>query len=181
MSFIFLPKQSQMKPDEGCRFYIYEHFSYFSVPYSCAPVLCRYDFECGSWTNPISHQIYTTHPLGLTMKDGSFYNDLYEITRIEGLTFGEGESWCQDTNQKIHVEKTDPRSIWNPFFQRYDPPCKCGELHRINYDFENNTYHVLFNEIMNEFEKVYCAGCFRCEFCLEIHTSMYHCLEELRI
>ncbi len=183
MPSIFLPEQSRMKPDECCQFYMNDNFSYLPVHYYHVPVLCIYNFnsEYDSWTNPISHQVHTTHPLGLTRQDGSFTDGFYEITRIEGLTFGEGEAWCHDTNQKIHVEKTDQRSIWNPFFQRYDPPCKCGELHRINYDFENNTYHVLFDEIMNEFEKVYCAGCFRCEFCHEIHTSMYHCLEECRI
>lgn len=131
MTFFFLPEQHHLTlevlPDG--QFYTRDWSQSYTVqvPYRCAPVWCEYtgDWtdEGHSWTNPISGQVRETHPLGLTISDSSFYDGFYEITTIKGLTFEEGESWCPDTSAKIHVEKTDARSIWNPFFQRYDQSC----------------------------------------------------------
>jgi len=99
------------------------------IPHCCAPVKCIYSgdfFKRHSWTNTFTNQVIEdNHPLNLEVSDGTFYDSFYEITKIKCLTFGEGEAWCSDTNQKICVKKTDVRSIWNPFFQRYDQPCDC--------------------------------------------------------
>ena len=128
--------------------------------------------EYHSWTNPISGWVYETHPLSLTKKDGSFFEGFYEITPIEGLTFGEGEAWCPDTNQKIHVEKTDAQSVWNPFFQRYDPPCDRDEhdcdSNRIKYVVTPELVHEIFKEDIDLFTKVYCPCCI-CKSCHKIH------------
>jgi len=129
MTFFFLPKQhpqTQASLPDG-RFYTKDWLrSYIvQVPHGCVPVWCEYtgDWKNHSWTNPISGLVYEKHPLGLTMSDGDFLNGFYEIAEIEGLTFGEGDAWCLETNAMIRVEKPDPLSVWNPFFQRYDPPC----------------------------------------------------------
>ena len=130
MPFIFLPKQHPLtlKTLPDCRYYTKDSsgFDTVQVPYGCAPVSCEYtgDWINHSWTNQMSGRVHETHPLGLTIRDSSFIDRFYEITAIEGLTFGEGEAWCPDTNQKIHVEKTDQQSIWNLFFQRYDLACE---------------------------------------------------------
>jgi len=111
------------------RFYPIDDSSAVTVllPDSCVPVKCFYsgDYFEHSWTNPITGEIFETHSLNLEASDRTFYDGFYEITKIKSLTFGEGEAWCSDTNQKIPVEKTDVRYIWNPFFQRYDQPCDC--------------------------------------------------------
>jgi hypothetical protein len=163
--------------------------SIVQVPPHCAPVCCEYtgDLTDGghSWTNPISGQVYyETHPFGLTKQDGSFYDGFYEITEIQGLTFKEGESWCPDTNQKIHVVKTDGLSIWNPFFQRYDQPCnenkwECDSSPRVFYGssvstlrFGAKSIEELLENDMTTFLQVYCKCCV-CQRCKKIHD--YSC------
>ena len=178
MTFFFLQQQHHLTLDSlpDGRFYERDNSNIVQVHHSCAPVWCEYtgDWADGShsWTNPISRQVHDTHPLGLKfIENNSFTDGFYEITEIKGLTFGEGEAWCPDTNSKIPVEKTDPRSIWNPFFQRYDPPCKCGQAHGTNYDFMNESFHEIFlDDIMTIFYEVYCKCC-SCEFCSEIHIG----------
>ena len=176
MPNFYLPKQHPQTLESlpNGRFYTKDNSNIVQVPHGCAPVWCEYtDYlmnEGHSWVNPISGRVHTTHPLGLTTSDISFFEGFYEITAIEG-TFGEGEAWCPDTNSKIPVEKTDPQSIWNPFFQRYDPPCKCGQAHGTNYDFMNESFHEIFlDDIMTIFYEVYCKCC-SCEFCSEIHIG----------
>jgi hypothetical protein len=181
MPFFFLPEQHSLRVDSlpDGRYYtkgwnLYSNL--IPVPHGCVPVWCAHDFssEDPSWTNPISGRVYKTHPLGLRMQDGSFFDEFYEISAIEGLTFGEGEAWRPDTNQKIRVEKTDAQSVWNPFFQRYDPPCDRDtydcDPHRIKYDFVNESFHEIFIENMTIFYEVYCTCC-RCEHCSEIHEG----------
>lgn len=183
MTFFFLPKQHHLTLNSllDGRFYTKDCSDIVRVPNGCAPVWCEYtgdSLEDHSWTNPISGQVHKTPPLGLTESDGAFFDGFYEITSIEGLTFGEGDAWCLETNQKIRVEKTDARSIWNPFFQRYDPPCdrntyECNP-HRLKYkyDFMNESFHEFFteNENMHLFYEVYCACCC-CEDCSKIHIG----------
>ena len=180
MTFFFLQQQHHLTleslPDG--RFYERDNSNIVQVHYGCAPVWCEYtdDWtnEGHSWTNPISDQVHHTHPLGLTMSDSSFFDGFYQITKIDGLTFKEGEAWCPDTNQKICVENTNPLNIWNPFFQRYDPPCNgdpsvCDPT-KINYDVWN-MFHKIFTGDMTTFTKVYCKCCF-CEKCGDIHTDL---------
>lgn len=179
MTFFFLPKQHPLRPEtlpDG-RFYTKDWSYTVQVPHGCVPVWCAHDFssEDPSWTNPISGRVYETYPLGFTWKsDNSFFDGFYEITSIEDRTFGEGESWCPDTNAMIRVEKTDAKSVWNPFFQRYDPPCDRDtydcDPHRIEYDFVNESFHDFFTENMTIFYEVYCTCC-RCEYCSEIHIG----------
>ena len=164
MTFFFLPEQHpltlEVLPDG--RFYTKGDFYIVKVPYGCAPGWCEYtgDWADGShsWKNPISHQVHDTHPLGLTTNDSSFTDGFYEITEIKGLTFGEGEAWCPDTNSKIPVEKTDPRSIWNPFFQRYDPPCDCFRSGKVKKKMDRGSYmHFnIFIQCRPLFFDVYC-------------------------
>jgi len=180
MTFFFLPKQHHLTlaslPDG--RFYTKDWLlSYIvQVQNGCAPVWCEYtgDWTDNSWTNPISGLVYEKHPLGLTKSDGAFFDGFYEITEIKGLTFGEGDAWCPDTNQKIRVEKTDAQSVWNPFFQRYDPPCDRDTVeccsNRIKYDFVNESFDGIFTNNMTIFYEVYCTCC-RCEYCSEIHIG----------
>ena len=178
-NFFYLPKQHPLTLDSlpDGRFYERDNSNIVQVHHSCAPVWCEYtgDWADGShsWTNPISRQVHDTHPLGLKfIENNSFTDGFYEITAIEGLTFGEGEAWCPNTNSKISLEKTDPWSIWNPFFQRYDPPChRCIER-RIQYDYVNESFHKIFldDDIMNIFYEVYCECC-SCEYCSEIHIG----------
>jgi hypothetical protein len=147
----------------------------YPVPFRSVPCWCSYIgnyVDVHNWTNSMSNQIYVKHPLGLTVADNSFLEGFYEITETEGLTFGEGEAWCPDTNQKIRVKKTDVRSIWNPYFQKYDQPCDRNEhdceLHRIKYDFSKNSFHEFFSDDIEEFFTYYCRCC-RCQNCLQIH------------
>ena len=182
MTFFYLPEQHPLTPKslpDGLFYTKDQSQSYtVKVPHACAPVWCAYtgDWtnEGHSWTNPISGKVYETHPLSLTTSDDSFFKGFYEITPIEGLTFGEGEAWCPDTNQKILVEKTDQRLLWNPFFQRYDPPCDRDidtcHPNRIKYDFTNDSFHDTFADDMTIFYEVYCACC-RCEHCSTIHIG----------
>ena len=182
MTFFFLPKQHpqtlESLPDgrfctnECSRSYIVE------VPHGCAPVWCEYTGnwtkEDHSWTNPISGQVHTTHPLDFQRKSCLFFDNFVEITQIKGLTFGEGEAWCPDTNQKIHIEKTDQMSIWNPFFQRYDEPCPKNNSecvrNRIHYDFVEHNIHEMFKDNMSLFFKVYCP-CSRWIHCKDFHLE----------
>jgi hypothetical protein len=190
-SIIYLPEQHPLKLDTltNGRFYSKDCSYAVQVPHSCAHVWCPYngDYtnEGHSWTNPISGHVYKTHPLGgLTNRDSSFYEGFYEITSIKDLTFLEGEAWCSETNQKIRVEKTDARSVWNPLFQRYDPPCEsntpiCDSSPKVRYDpsvsnitFCGRSLDQLFNDNMEEFLKVFCKCCI-CERCTKIHD--YSC------
>lgn len=180
MTFFFLPKQHPLNleslPDS--RFYTKDHDCIVQVPNGCAPVWCafKYDYikKKDYWENPISGHVHQTHPLGLTDETTSFFDGFYEITPIKGLTFVEGESWCPDTNQKIHVEKTDARSVWNPFFQRYDPPCDRDtdfcDSGGINYDLFKESFHRLLDFNMKTFYAVYCKCC-KCPHCSEIHEG----------
>ena len=184
MTFFFLLKQHHLTPEElpDGRYYTKDcskDGSYtVQVPNGCAPVLCEYTgdlFEYHSWTNPISGRVYEkTHPLGLTKQDGSFFDGFYEITAIEGLTFKVGEAWCHDTNQKIHVEKTDAQSVWNPFFQWYDPQCKCGNG-KAKKEIESSSdrgsylYFGMFTQCPHLFFDVYCNCGMR--DCREHHTD----------
>lgn len=170
MKFFFLQIQHSLTlerlPDG--RFYPIDNSSAVKVllPHGCAPVKCFYSgdfFENHSWTNSFTGQVFEkNHPLNLEVSDSTFYNDFYEITPID-LTFGEGESWCHDTNQKIHVEKTDPRSIWNPFFQRYDPPCDCWlNRGKVKKEISSSSgrgsymYFDMFTECRHLFFEIYC-------------------------
>jgi hypothetical protein len=169
MTFIFLPKKHHLSlenlPDG--RYYTKDQLLGFvcQVPHGCAPVFCLYngDWIDHSWTNPMSGRVHETHPLGLTTKDTSFYEGFYEITTIDGLTFREGDAWCPDTGAKIHVEKTDQQSIWNPFFQRYDPPCEnywqCkGVKKEMESSSDRGSYLYLdrFTQCKHLFVEVYC-------------------------
>jgi hypothetical protein len=162
------------------------------VPHDHAPVWCPYtgDLTNHSWTNHTSGQVYEKkHPLDLTEDDEAFFEGFYEIIETEGLTFGEGEAWCLDTNpwcpntnKKICIKKTDFASVWNPFFQRYDPPCdrrtdKCCP-NRIKYHFGNASmnelFHSYFSLDMDIFYDVYCECC-RCDNCSGIHFDIWQC------
>jgi hypothetical protein len=147
----------------------------YPVPFRSVPYWYEYTGnydDVHNWKNPMSSQIYEKHPLGLTVADNSFFDGFYEIIETEGLTFGEGEAWCLKTNQPVRVEKTEPMSVWNPFFQKYDQPCDRNErdceLHRIKYDFSKNSFHEFFSDDIEEFFTYYCRCC-RCQNCLEIH------------
>ena len=175
----YLPQQHPLTLDSlpDGRYYTKNHDCIVLIPPNCALFWCPYtgDFtdEDHSWTNPKSRLVHTTHPLGFTVNsDNSFFDGFYEITEIE-VTFGEGDKLCPDTNAMICVEKTDAQSVWNPFFQRYDPPCDrdtCDcELHRINYDFVNESFHKIFPN-MTIFYEFYCKCC-RCEYCSNIHIG----------
>jgi hypothetical protein len=93
---IYLPEEHPFTLDqlEFGPFYPVNYLLTVVVPHGCAPVLCEYTGDWSpeghAWTNPISRQIYTKHPLNFTISGGSFYENLYEVTQIEGLTFGEG-------------------------------------------------------------------------------------------
>ena len=176
MTFFFLQQQHHLTLDSlpDGRFYERDNYNIVQVHHSRAPVWCEYtcDWADGShsWKNQISDRVHTTHPLDLTDQNVSFFDGFYEITPIEGLTFSEGEKWCTYTNQKIRVEKTDALSVWNPFFQRYDPPCHRCILRRIKYDFVNESFHEIFLDDMTIFYEVYCKCC-SCEYCSKIHIG----------
>jgi hypothetical protein len=167
--FFYLPNQHPLTletlPDG--RFYRKDWSYIVQVPHCCAPVWCAYTGDLTdegySWTNQISCKVYETHPLCLTTSDDSFFEGFYEITPIEGLTFCEGEVWCPDTNTKIHIEKTDPMSIWNPFFQRYDPQCvntwQCKNVKKemsSSSDCGSYLYFDMFIDCQHLFFDVYC-------------------------
>ncbi len=171
MTFFFLPKQHpqtlESLPDG--QFYTKDQPQSYTVkvPHFCVPVWCEYvgDWtnEGHSWKNPISGQDHTTHPLRLTTSNGSFFEGFYEITPIKDLTFGEGKAWCPDTNSKISVEKTDKSLLWNPFFQRYDPPCnkdfRCKGVQKemeSSSDCGSYLYLDMFTQCRDLFFKVYC-------------------------
>jgi hypothetical protein len=134
------------------------------VPHGCAPVKCFYSgdrFENHSWTNPVTGQFFEdNHPSNLEVSDGTFYDSFYEITKIKCLTFGEEEAWCSDTNQKIRVEKTNVRSIWNPFFQRYDQQCDClcFRIGKVKKEMDRGSYMYFdkFTHSPELFFDVYC-------------------------
>ncbi len=169
MTFFFLTEQHFMTLEnlpDGRYYtkYLVDQFVY-QVPHGCAPVWCSYsgDWHDHSWTNTFTNQVFeNNNPLGLTTKDTSFYEGFYEITTIDGLTFREGEAWCLDTNEKIHVDKIDPKSIWNPFFQRYDPACSnCSSGKAIkemssSSDFGSYLYLDMFIQCQELFFDVYC-------------------------
>ena len=184
MPFFYLPKQHPLTLEQlpDGRFFTKEQSQeqyVYQVPFGCGPVWCEYtgDWspEGDSWTNQITCQIHTKHSLDFTRKNSSFYEGFYEITQIEGLTFGEGEAWDPDTNEKVRVEKIVPTSVWNPFFQRYDQPCdrdeyECDPQH-IKYDFVNESFDSIFNtDEKHMFFEVYCTCC-RCDDCKRIHIG----------
>jgi len=171
MTFFFLPKQHPLTLDSlpDGRYYTKDDWASFivKVPNDCAPVWCEYNGDWTNeghyWENPISGRVHTTHPLGLTTSDSSFFDGFYEITAIEGRTFSEGEAWDPDKNSKIPVEKTDPRSIWNPFFQRYDQSCnKHFSCKGVKKEMESSSdcgrylYLDMFTECRELFFEVYC-------------------------
>ncbi len=168
MKSFFLSKQHHLRLDSlpDGRYYTKNHDFIVQFPHNCAPVWCEYtgDWTDHSWENPISGQVHTTHPLGFTVNsDNSFFDGFYEITEIKGLTFREGEAWDPDNNSKITVEKTDPLSIWNPFFQRYDPPCNkhfsCKGIQKEMESFSDcgsYLYFDKFTQCRNLFFDVYC-------------------------
>lgn len=179
MTFIYLPEQHPRTlyslPDG--RFYERYNFNIVQVPHGCVPVWCSYsgDWVDHSWTNPMSGLAHETNPLGLTTNDTSFYEGFYEMTAIDGITFREGEAWCPDTSAKIHLDKIDPKSIWNPFFQRYDPPCNgdpsvCDPT-KINYDCWDMVHQFFTGGDMATFTNIYCECCI-CKFCGNIHTDL---------
>jgi hypothetical protein len=179
MQFIYLPEQHHLTPDS--LFCKNDPSSIGLVPYGHLPVWYEYNFDSGSWTNPRTGKCYTTNPFDLTERDSSFVEGFYELTKIEGLTFHEGEAWSPYEYDKIYVEKTVPSLLWNSFFRRYDPPCDryshlCVQ-HKIKYEFEKNTIHEFVN--IEELLKCYCE-CSLCEFCSGIHTFMHHCSQECR-
>jgi hypothetical protein len=168
MTFFYLPEQHPLSlenlPDG--RFYTKDQLLCFvyQVPHGSAPVWCFYSgdwVEDHSWTNPMSGLVHETHPLGLNfIKDNLFTDGFYEITELK-LIFGEGEAWCPDTRAKIHVDKIDPKSIWNPFFQRYDPACKCLSGKAIkemssSSDYGSYLYFDMFIQCQELFFDVYC-------------------------
>jgi hypothetical protein len=181
---IYLPEKHPFTLDqlEFGPFYPVNYSSTVEVPHGYAPVLCEYTGDWSpeghAWTNPISGQIYTKHPLNFPMGGSSFYETLYEVTKIEGLTFGEGEAWDPDTNEKVRIEKIVPTSVWNPFFQRYDPPCNC-DPQRIEYDYVNDSFHIYFlGNQKDMFFNIYCTCC-RCDDCKSIHIGS--CIESCRL
>jgi len=164
MTFFFLPKQhplTQKKLPDGV-FYPIDNSSVVNVPHHCAPVKCIYSgdfFENHSWKNTFTNQVFeNNHPLNLEVSDSTFYDGFYEITKIKCLTFGEGEAWCPKTNLKIRVEKTDVRSIWNPFFQRYDPQCDCFRSGKVKKEMDRGRcmYFDKFTQCPHLFFNVYC-------------------------
>lgn len=201
MTFIFLPREHHLTRREGLpdgRYYTKDQLpSSILVPYAYVPVWCPYtdNEDHVSWRNPITAETYKTHPLGLTEKDTAFFDGFYELTRFNDdlstelknekqWTFGEGMAWCFETNALDVVRKTDPTSIWNPFFQRYDKQCRlhtedCEPL-RIEYDSKNEDFHSSFNGDMTQFLKVYCP-CVICKFCNRVHECLYVCTEETRL
>jgi hypothetical protein len=167
MKFIFLPEKHLQTLDSlpDGRFYERDNFNIVQVPHDCVPIWCSYSGDCvedHSWTNPMSGRVHKTpHPLGLKFpRDDSFTDGFYEITKLKRI-FGEGEAWCPDTGAKIHVDKIDPKSIWNPFFQRYDPACKClsGKAKKEmspSSDFGSYPYLDMFIQCKQLFFDVYC-------------------------
>ena len=164
------------------------------IPYGYALVLITYNgTEKGhAWKNPYRRKEYNEHPLGLKDTDGSFFEDFYELTKIKALIghtgrekwlFREGEIWCVDTyTMSFPIMKSDPKSVWNFFEQRYDQPCdddtwKCDISPRVSYDssireihFCSTSLHELFHDNMEEFLKVFCKCCV-CNSCSEIHEG----------
>ncbi len=204
MTFFFLPKQHPLTRSKGLaidQYYTKDQLigSRIPVPYGYVPVWCQSYYFTGSdfWRNPLTNYTYNDHPLGLTERETGYSDGFYEMTSIieieefNGLstelnkgqqwTFREGHAWCFETNTVIVVEKTDPTSIWNPFFQRYDKQCcrtpdSCEPL-RIEYDSEKEDFHSSFNGDMTQFLGVYCR-CTICQYCDKVHECFYYCKEQ---
>jgi hypothetical protein len=206
MQVIYLP--NKLKTTQGTiplgtipRYYTIREFegSVHPVPYGYVPVRCQYTGNLTGrghrWKNPYHKESYKRHPLGVvnTPNDNSFYEDFIELTNMKDLLyptgrekwfFHEGESWCIQTNKRVQVEKTDPRLVWNPFFQRYDEPCdnnkwNCASSPRVCYGSSvsdvrilGNSLHELLENDMTTFLQVYCTCCI-CERCRKIHD--YSC------
>lgn len=188
MIFFFLQKQHPLtRKDLDSRFYTKSCSITVIVPYSYAPVSCEYigdrKNKSHSWRNPISGNFYTTHPLGLTETDGSFFEDFYELTKINALIgkkgrenwiFRKGERWSPETNEiSFPFIFSDPKLVWNPFSQRYDPPCNRNEhdcdvlIPKIAYD-THESVHEIFEEDIGLLTEVYCPCCI-CRTCHKIH------------
>lgn len=168
------------------------------IPYGCGLVRCEYtgdDTEEGHrWKNQYHPKEYNKHPLDLKDGDDCFYEDFYEITKINALLsclarktwlFLEGEVWSIEENTMLlPIVKTDPRLVWNPFFQRYDEPCdnnkwSCESSPRVCYGSSVSDIRILGNSLdeifaddMTLFFQVYCKCCI-CERCKKIHD--YSC------
>jgi len=183
IDLFFLPEKYSLTLEqlESGPFYPMDYSNTVLVPYGCVPVWCPNtgDFtkEGNSYTNLVTGQIHTKNPFGFRKGDCSFFDGFYETTQIEGLTFGEGEAWDLDTNKKVRVEKMVPTSLWNPFFQRYDPPCnrdehECNPL-RIKYNYVDESFHTyLFDTNQKDlFFEVYDTCCI-CDYCGSVHTGM---------
>ena len=169
MPNFYLPKQHPQTLESlpNGRFYTKDNSNIVQVPHGCAPVWCPYNddwVDDHSWTNPISGQVHEkNHPLGLMfIADKLFTDGFYEITEIK-LTFGEGEAWDPDTNEKVRVEKIVPKSVWNPFFQRYDPQCDnywhCKKVKKevsSSSDCGKYRYFYMFTQCRHLFFDVYC-------------------------
>jgi hypothetical protein len=135
-----------------------------------------------SWKNSYNHKEYKMNPLGFKETTSSFFEDFYELTKVQDPTFGEGESWCTETNKRVWVEKTDPNSVWNPLERRYDKRCDyntwdCDSSTRVSYGpsiseklFCGHSLHELFKDHMSEFLKVYCKCCI-CKSCSNFHEG----------
>ena len=187
MIFFFLQKQHPLKrKDLDSRFYTKSCSITVLVPYGYAPVSCAYtgDWtnEGHSWRNPISWKFYTTHPLGLTETDGSFFEDFYELTKINALIgkkgrenwiFRKGERWSPETNEiSFPFIFPDLKLVWNPFYQRYDPPCNrnehdCDVIPKIKCDTRESV-HEIFEKDIDLFTTVYCPCCI-CKRCHNVH------------
>lgn len=174
MTFFFLPQQHYLTLEtlpDGRFFPENQLFWGYQIPYYCVLSLCQYTGDWDkdhSWKNKTTNKVYETiHPLGLEYKgafSSSFTDDFYEIIKIEGLTFGEGEALCPKTFQKIRVEKPNPRFIWNPFLQRWDPPCDCwlnsGKIKKEMSSSSGRGSYMHFDRFVdceNLFFAVYCS------------------------
>ena len=159
------------------------------VPYGYAFVKVIYSRDkktnSHSWINPYRSKPYKYHRMGLKEEiDPSFFEDFYELTKIKALIerprrekwlFLEGEVWrVEESGMSFRIMKTDLRSVWNPFFQRYDEPCpednyECVR-NRIHYNFMEHNIHEMFKDNMSLFFEVYCP-CSRCNHCNDFHLG----------
>jgi hypothetical protein len=189
-NFFYLPEQHHhiLKTFPHGQFYTMDNSGTIPIPFGCAPVFCRsigdWTDDDRTWVNPFTLNTYTIHPLNVTIKDASFFDEgFYEITPIEGLTFDEGEAWNPnkgERGEKIRVEKTDPNSIWDPYFKRYSPPCQ-NKIHknrpnRIKYHPDDGHHALMCPDVLMcpecraLFVETYCR-CNLCNICSVFHQG----------